>query len=85
MYAHEFALLAFIALPVLTIVGINVYLWSNGERGTLPVAGPEAIRAMLEAAEEPMPVGYDASPAPTAAGPALIAEPANDVRVREAA
>ena len=86
MYAHEFALLVFIALPVLAIVAINVFLWSNGERGSLPsVAGPEAIRSMLEAAEEPMPVGYDASPAPMAAEPSSIAEPANEVRVREAA
>jgi hypothetical protein len=89
MHAHEFALLSVVAIPFLAIVGINVYLWWNGERGTLLVpSSPELPRLMntTEAAEEPMPVGYEAAPAFVSADRDFAAAvPANDTHVREAA
>ena len=35
MNFHEFALLFAVALPVVVLVGINAYLWLNGETETL--------------------------------------------------
>src|SRR5688572_16558513 len=89
MYAHEFALLAVVAIPFLAIVGLNVYLWWGGERGTLLMPSSQRLPKILdgrEIAEEPMPVGYEAAPFAAATEPALAAAvPANDTHVREAA
>jgi len=82
MYAHEFALLAVVAIPFLAIVGLNVYLWWGGERGTLLMPSFRELPKVLdgyEVAEQPMAVGYEAAPV------AIAAVPANDARVREAA
>jgi hypothetical protein len=87
-YFQEYALLIAVAIPCLAIVGINVYLWGNGERGTLLLPSAENFKtmAMGEEVQEEQPVGYEAAPVAIAAEPALTAaEPANDVHVREAA
>lgn len=89
MYTHEYALLAVVATPFLVIVGLNVYLWWGGERGTLLMPSSRNLPSVLEASEaveEPMPVGCEAAPLSTAAQRGLAETvPANDVRVREAA
>jgi len=89
MYAHEFALLAVVAIPFLAIVGLNVYLWWGGERGTLLMPSSGQLPKVFdgrELAEEPIAVGYEAAPVPTTAKPALaVTVPANDTHVREAA
>jgi len=89
MHAHEFALLAVVAIPFLAIVGLNVYLWWGGERGTLLMPSSGQLPKMLdgyEMAKQPMAVGYEAAPVAKAAVPALaVAVPANDTHVREAA
>ena len=51
MYTHEFALLAVVAIPVLALVGINVYLWWEGERGTLLVPSSQALPSLIEKLE----------------------------------
>ena len=87
-YFQEYALLVVVAIPILALVGINVYLWWNGERGTLLLPSAENFKAMAmgEETQEEQPVGYEAAPVATAAEPAHIAAmPANDVHVREAA
>lgn len=88
MYTHEFALLAVVAIPMLALVGINLYLWWEGERGTLLMPSSQGFPAveMGERAEEAMPVGYEAARVATSSEH-LVAEavPANDVHVREAA
>ena len=85
-YFHEYALLVVVAIPMLAIVGLNVYLWWGGERGTLLMPSSTTLPTVLEAREEieaPMPVGYESALVPQ---PAMIdAVPANDVHVREAA
>ena len=89
MYTHEFALLAVVAIPLLAIVGLNVYLWWGGERGTLLVPSSQNLPSLIGAAEamdEPMPVGYEAAAVGSIAEPVLAAAvPANDTHVREAA
>ena len=80
-HVHEYALLAAVAIPFLTIVGINVYLWSCGERGTLVMPSFEALPALVRPDELRAP-----APIMTAAQQALaMAVPANDVHEREAA
>jgi hypothetical protein len=85
-YAHEYALLAAVAIPFLAIVGINVYLWWGGERGTLLIPSSPTLPSVMSAAalEESMPVGYEMAPATISATP-TSATAANDVREREAA
>jgi hypothetical protein len=88
-YVHEYALLAAVAIPMLAIVGLNVYLWWGGERGTLLLPSsrglPEVLDA-LEVAEDVTSIGYEAAPVATAAERAVAAAvPANDAREREAA
>ena len=89
MYTHEYALLAVVAIPFLAVVGLNVYLWWEGERGTLLLPSSESLPAVLDAremAQEEQPVGYEAAPVSTISQPAMTeAVPANDVHVREAA
>jgi hypothetical protein len=88
MYAHEFALLAAVAIPFLAIVGINVYLWWEGERGTLLMPSSEKLHTLIEAGEqiEEQPLGYETAPARIVAQPVSeVTAPANDARVREAA
>ena len=88
MYTHEFALLAAVAIPFLTLVGLNVYLWSEGERGTLLVPSTEALQVVLEAreeSEEVQPVGYEVAPVANTRPAMVEAVPANDVHEREAA
>ena len=89
MYTHEYALLAVVAIPFLAVVGLNVYLWWGGERGTLLMPGTKSFPALLDArddAQETMPAGYEAVPVSTIPQPAMTeAMPANDVHVREAA
>jgi len=88
-YFQEYALLVAVAIPILAIVGLNVYLWWGGERGTLLMPSSQRLPKVLdtlEVAEDPMPVGYEAAPVAMAAESALAsAVPANDVREREAA
>jgi hypothetical protein len=74
-HAHEYALLAAVAIPFLAVAGMNAYLWWQGERGTLLVPSAEPFAPMPEACEAR--ATGEAGTAP--------AEAANDERVLEAA
>jgi len=87
-YFQEYALLVAVAIPILAIVGLNIYLWWEGERGTLLLPSSQGFPAveMGERIEEEVPVGYEAARVATSAERVVAdAVPANDVRVREAA
>ena len=83
---HEYALLVAVAIPVLAIVGLNVYLWLEGERGTLLLPSARSA-AVAERASEAMetPSGPVVDTTPVAIGPETVLAPANDPHVREAA
>jgi hypothetical protein len=78
-YAHEYALLAAFAIPVLAVVGINVHLWWGGERGTLLVPSSAPLPTMAWVLKRVQ----AHAPLLTAAQQALAA--ANDSRERKAA
>ena len=87
-FIQEYALLFAVATPFLVIVGINVYLWREGESGTMLLPSLKGFPAvgMIERAQQEPPIGYEAAPVVASAVPAMTeAVPANDVHVREAA
>ena len=87
-FFQEYSLLFAVAIPIVVLVGINVYLWWEGVSGTLLLPSLKRFPAveMGERVEEEMPIGYEAAPLVTSAEPAMAeAVPANDVHVREAA
>jgi hypothetical protein len=82
-FINEYALLFAVALPVVAIVGIQVFLFISGERGTLLVPGLNrypSIEFQSKSAEVVM------KPTPMPASRAAVAtESSNDEMVREAA
>jgi hypothetical protein len=83
-FFNEYALLFAVAIPVATLVGIQVFLFLAGERGTLllpGVASYPSIEFGVKASEAVAePIGMPAS-----ASAAAVAAPSNDEMVREAA
>jgi hypothetical protein len=79
-FVNEYALLVAVALPVVAIVGIQVYLFACGERGTLLVPGlnryPSIEYGKQAAATQVAPVTFSDT---------AIAEPSNDEMERQAA
>jgi hypothetical protein len=74
-FFHEYALLVAAAIPVVTVLGINVFLMVAGEKGTLllPTLGRYPSHDFR----------VDETPSATAGQPASVA--ANDEVEREAA
>jgi hypothetical protein len=79
---NEYALLVAVAVPVLAIVGLNVFLWYGGERGTLLMPTAKDRLSLWSAAAAAAKGVTDETPATTGA---VIVEPANDEDVRRAA
>lgn len=81
-FFNEYALLVAVAVPVLALVGLNVFLWMGGERGTLLLPS-KYERVTFPAAIETAPeVVTDETPAATGTA---VAAPANDEEARKAA
>lgn len=53
MNAHEFALLFAVAVPVLSLVGLNAFLAAAGERGTLLLPGVASFPSEGPMVDEP--------------------------------
>jgi hypothetical protein len=88
MYTHEYALLAVVAIPFLAVVGLNVYLWWEGESGTLLMPSSGKLPTVLtarEAVEDDQPIDYEVAPISTILQPVCEAVASNDVHEREAA
>ena len=79
-FVNEYALLFAVALPVVAIVGIQVYLFACGERGTLLVPGLNAYPS-IEYGKQ----ATATQVAPATSSDAAIAEPSNDEMERQAA
>ena len=77
-FVNEYALLVAVALPVVAIVGIQVYLFACGERGTLLVPGLNTYPS-IEYGKQATQV------APATFSETAIAEPSNDEMERQAA
>lgn len=79
-FVNEYALLFAVALPVVAIVGIQVYLFVSGERGTLLVPGlnryPSIEYGKSAKATQVVPAAFTKAP---------VAEPSNDEMERQAA
>jgi hypothetical protein len=83
---HEYALLVVVVIPVLALVGLNVFLWAGGERGTLLLPSkrhPFASGPVSDAAGVPTASVVDETPEAT--GKQAARAPANDPHAREAA
>jgi len=78
---NEYALLVAVAVPVLAIVGLNVFLWIGGERGTLLVP---TTQDRLSAREEAPAATAVTDETPAATGKSIDV-PANDEQARRAA
>jgi hypothetical protein len=82
-FFNEYALLFVVAVPVVALVGLNVFLWWGGERGTLVMPSSSyEVRKSIEMPAVPIAAPVDETPATTAA---VSAAPANEPHVREAA
>jgi len=82
-FINEYALLFAVAMPVVAIVGIQVFLFVSGERGTLLIPGLNrypSIDFQSKSAE----VVMKPTPMP-ATSAAVVTESSNDDMVREAA
>ncbi|HXN16433.1 MAG TPA: hypothetical protein VN878_08640 [Usitatibacter sp.] len=82
-FVHEYALLVAVALPVLIILGMQVFLFRGGERGTLLLPGFKAFPTVgLAEGHEKAVVEMPAqAPTPSTAANAST----NDEFLREAA
>jgi len=74
----EYALLVAVALPVVTILAIQAFLFACGERGTLLVPGPVRHPSMERA-------GDTRRAMPAATNATVATESSNDEIEREAA
>jgi hypothetical protein len=83
-FVNEYALLAAVALPVVAIVGIQVYLFLNGERDTLLVPGLNNYPSIAYDKEEAGRIPLQVVPA-TFRHTAATAEPSNEEMERQAA
>ena len=79
-FINEYALLFAVALPVVVIVGMQVMLFLDGERGTLLIPGLTSY-APIELAKK----SGDVVAMPAASPRAAMAESSNDEIEREAA
>lgn len=83
---HEYALLIAVAIPVLAIVGLNVFLWFGGERGTLLLPSARSATVAERVGEErETPLGPVVDTTPAATGPEAALAPANDPHARKVA
>ena len=80
---HEYALLVAVALPVVVIVGVQVFLFVSGERGTLLLPGLSRFPTieLPEIGEETT----DTTPAASAVRRIVDEVAANDDSAKEAA
>ena len=83
-FINEYALLFAVALPVVSIVGIQVFLFVTGERGTLLVPGLNRYPS-IEFQSKSAAVVMKPAPMPAASSAAVATESSNDELVREAA
>jgi hypothetical protein len=81
-FLNEYALLVAVAVPVLAIVGLNVFLWLGGERGTLVLPTTQDRLFAWQPAEAAAPAVTDETPAAIGA---VCEAPANDEEARKAA
>lgn len=81
-FFNEYALLVAVAVPVLAIVGLNVFLWFGGERGTLIVPTTQDRLSAWQPAEALATTVTDETPAAIGA---VSEAPANDEEARRAA
>ena len=81
-FFNEYALLVAVAVPVLAIVGLNVFLWFGGERGTLMLPSTQGRLSAWQPAEARAPAVTDETPAAIGA---VSDAPANDEEARKAA
>ena len=82
-FVNEYALLFAVALPVVAIVGIQVYLFVSGERGTLLIPGLNSYPS-VEYGKAATATATQVAPA-TFSKAATVAEPSNDEMERQAA
>jgi len=79
-FINEYALLVAVALPVVAVVGLQVFLFVTGERGTGLIPGfgryPSIELRKRDAEIVEMPAAYNAD---------LVGEPSNDEMERKAA
>ena len=54
-FFQDYALLLAVAIPVVALVGLNVFLWFGGERGTLVMPSSRSLTTLqpVEIAEAP--------------------------------
>lgn len=76
-FMNEYALLVAVALPVVAIVGIQVFLFIGGERATLLLPGFNRYPSID--------IGAKVDMKPMAVATAALGEATNDVMEREAA
>jgi len=82
-FVNEYALLFAVALPVVAIVGIQVYLFVSGERDTLLVPGLNRYPS-VEYGKDAGPVAMQVVPAAFSKA-ATTTEPSNDEMERQTA
>ena len=82
-FFNEYGLLVAVSIPVIAIVGIQVFLYVSGERGTLLVPGLGGFPSIDLARTEAVAIKPETMPATTSA--VAIREPSNDEIEREAA
>ena len=83
-FINEYALLFAVALPVVAIVGIQVFLFVSGERGTLLVPGLNRYPS-IDFQPKSADVVMKPVPMPAASSKTAATESSNDELVREAA
>ena len=83
-FVNEYALLFAVAAPVVAIVGMNVFLWLGGERGTLLLPGANRYPA-IEYGMVTAQAAMKSTRMPASSSPAAVAQSSNDEMVREAA
>ena len=81
-FVNEYALLFAVAIPVVAIVGIQVYLYACGERGTLLVPGLNSYPSIEYGRTE---AAAATQVAPASFSETVSAEPSNDEMERQVA
>ena len=82
-FFNEYGLLVAVSIPVIAIVGIQVFLFASGERGTLLVPGLGGFPSIDLARAEAVAMKPQAMPVATRA--IAVSVPSNDEMEREAA
>jgi hypothetical protein len=81
-FVNEYALLFAVALPVVAIVGIQVYLFVSGERDTLLIPGMNRYPSVEYGK---VAISAAVQVAPATSSKTTVAEPSNDEMERQAA